>query len=76
MTLAAWTDTELDRMLAEADRREAAHRAAEAKRRDAILRKYAPPISPHSVASGLTMLAGLLWMGAAMLAFAGLLAVL
>lgn len=70
MTLAA-------RLFAEADRREAAADAERRSRRAALLRKYERPrIAPQSVASALTMFAGLLWFGVAMMAFAGLLAVL
>lgn len=76
MTLAPWTDTELDRMVAEADRREAAHRAAEEKRRAALLRRYEPKhrIAPQSWVFALNGIAGLLFIATGALAYAGLLA--
>lgn len=62
------------RLFAEAERRAADERAERLRR---IARHNGDHrIAPQSVASALTMFAGLLWFGVAMMAFAGLLAVL
>ena len=72
-----WTDTELDRMLARAERLDVeakpAHEAHKMAR--AAYRLGKPePIAPHSVETALNGLAFLLAVGALMLAFAGLIA--
>lgn len=62
------------RLFAEAERRAADQRAERLRR---IARHNDDHrIAPQSVASALTMFAGLLWFGVAMMAFAALLAVL
>lgn len=72
-----WHEYEQDRLFAEAERKTAAQWAeyrAEKQRRLAEMDSRWP--APESVASALTMIAGLFCVASAILAFAGLLAAL
>ena len=75
MSLAHWTDTELDRMLDRADQIAAELRAERKARSEAILRRYDrhPSRKPETWASALNDLSKLVWMALAWLVATSLL---